>query len=98
MKFDPTVNTGQIVQLFGIVALSFAAWSNVKSDLAVQKVEIQQAQSQAAQQGQKIDAIATDVRNVERLVYDVKSELSRLQGRAMAPVVTPAAVPAVPVR
>lgn len=85
VKFDPTFNTGHIVQTLVFVVAGFVAWSDVKTGQATQKLEIDHAKSAQVQQAEAIKAIATDVRELGRSMSDVRTDIAVLRGRAAEP-------------
>lgn len=85
VKFDPTFNTGHIVQTIVFVAACFAAWSDIKTGQATQKLEIDHAKAAQVVQAEAIKAIASDVRDLGRSMSDVRTDIAVLRGRAAEP-------------
>jgi septal ring factor EnvC (AmiA/AmiB activator) len=86
MKFDPTINTGTIIQIATVVVLAVAGFSAVKTELATQKVEIEanklSAQSDIGQTARALAELKSDVKEQAKTLGDIKESLAILRGRA----------------
>lgn len=86
MKFDPTINTGTIIQIGAILLTGFFAFSALKTELATTKVEIA-ANKDAAMRDNAVNAEAlkdlkAEVKDLKKSVDDIKEGVAILRGRA----------------
>lgn len=89
MKFDPTINTGTIIQIATVVVLAVAGFSAVKTELATQKVEIEAnrlaALRDSKQTEEALKEIRSDIREQGKMLGDLKEGIAILRGRAAEP-------------
>lgn len=89
VKFDPTVNTGTIIQIAVIVVSAALGFATVRTELATQKVEIEANKVAAtrdnAATAKAIDELKADVKEQAKTLSDIKESLAILRGRAAEP-------------
>lgn len=85
VKFDPTVNSGTIIQIAVIVVTAVMAFSTVKTELATQRVEIEANKATAtrdnSQTAEALKELKADVKELQKSTNDVKESLAILRGR-----------------
>lgn len=86
MKFDPTINTGTILQICVLVVGMVMGYAALKSELETQKVEVA-ANKLAAEradlaQENALKDLRTDMRELRKTVDDIKEGVAILRGRA----------------
>lgn len=86
MKFDPTINTGTILQT-GVIALSAVAlFFGLKAENAQNKAELEQVKAVAAveraQTAQALAEIKAEMKEQGKTLGDLKEGIAILRGRA----------------
>lgn len=81
MQFKPEITTGTILTMLGMAVALFAAWSDVKSDMAQNKVEI--ANLKTVDQDIRVALTQSSDRVEKRLetIYTELREMRREQAR-----------------
>lgn len=86
VKFDPTLNTGHLVQIIVLVVGGFAAYGAVKSEQAENKAGLEQVKAVAlverTQTTQTLAEIKSSVSKLQESNQDIKESLAILRGRA----------------
>ena len=89
MKFDPTFNTGTIVQIAVVVASAFAIYTGIRTDQVQTKADLDQVKAIAiverAQTAQSLAKIEASVSKLQDSNQDIKESLAILRGRAAEP-------------
>lgn len=91
VKFDPAVNSGQIMQIAIGLAIGFAAWGDVKSDIAVGKIQDEQVKREMTTQSQNLEKVSAEVRELRTVMNNIHTSVEVLRARAAPPVVAPVA-------
>lgn len=85
LRFDPTVSSGTLLQLFALVAAFGSAYATYQSDRATLRLEIEQIKASAL--GEKtiareaISELKTDVRKVQETITSVDRTLAGIQAQ-----------------
>jgi len=86
MKFDPTINTGTILQIIVVAASAFALYTTVRTDQVQTKAELDAVKASAlTERLQTKEALAdlkADVKELQKSTNEVKESLAILRGRA----------------
>jgi uncharacterized protein YlxW (UPF0749 family) len=86
MKFDPTINTGTILQIATMVVVGAIAFATVRGELMTQKVEIEANRLTAERENKRneesLRELKADVRELQKSVNDIKEGVAILRGRA----------------
>ncbi|MEJ7685609.1 MAG: hypothetical protein WKG52_00665 [Variovorax sp.] len=85
VRFDPTFNTGTIVQIVVIVASAFSIYTGLKTDTVQQKAELESVKASALveriQTKESLADLKADVKEIQKTTNDVKESLAILRGR-----------------
>ena len=88
MKFDPTFNTGTIVQIAVIVIGGFSLFYTMKQDQALQKAELEYVKAsiliERASTKDSLIEIKQEVKALQTSMNSVNESLAVLRGRAAA--------------
>lgn len=83
IRFDPTFNSGHIVQIVVIVAGMFTAYSALKEGQATQKVEIDQVKASVAAEKvsskESFNELRGDVKEISRALVQANQTLAVIQ-------------------
>lgn len=88
LRFDPTVSSGTLLQLFALVAAFGSAYATYQSDRATLRLEIEQIKASAV--GEKVIAreaiheLKADVRKVQETITSVDKTLTGIQAELNA--------------
>ena len=86
MKFDPTINTGTIIQICAVVVVGVFAVATFKADLATQQVQIETnritAQRDNVAAVESLKELKLDVKDLQKSTNEIKESLAILRGRA----------------
>ncbi len=86
MKFDPTVNTGTLLQIVVILASAFTIYSGMREDQVKQKAELEAVKATAlaerVQTKEALTELKADMKELQKTTNDVKESLAILRGRA----------------
>lgn len=86
MKFDPTVNTGTILQIATMVVVGAIAFATLRGEMMTQKVEIEANRLTAERDNRKneeaLKELKADVRELQKSINDIKEGVAILRGRA----------------
>lgn len=89
VRFDPTINTGHVLQIAVLIVGGFAAYGAIKSDAAQTKADLDQVKAIAiverAQTTQALAEIKLSVTKLQDSTQDIKESLAILRGRAAEP-------------
>jgi hypothetical protein len=89
MKFDPTINTGTIVQIAVVVASAFAIYTGIRTDQVETKAAVKAVETLAAtDRTQTKDALSdlkSDIKELQKSTSEIKESLAILRGRAAEP-------------
>lgn len=89
MKFDPTFNTGTIVQIAVVVASAFAIYTGIRTDQVQTKADLDQVKAIAiverAQTATSLAKIEASVAKLQDSNQDIKESLAILRGRSAEP-------------
>jgi hypothetical protein len=89
VRFDPTLNTGHVLQIAVFVVGGFAAYGAIKSDAAATKADLDQVKAIAvverAQTSESLRKIEASVAKLQDSNQDIKESLAILRGRAAEP-------------
>ncbi|MBA3588214.1 hypothetical protein [Methylibium sp.] len=85
-RFDPTVNSGTILQMALLVIGIFGAYSALKEGQATQQVRIEQVESSALAESlrvkESLGEIKGDLKEVQRTVNEINQSLATIKGAA----------------
>lgn len=85
IRFDPTFNSGHIVQVVVIVAGMFTAYSALKEGQATQKLEIEQVKATATADRtstkESLTEIKGDVKEIQRTLVQVNQTLAVIEAK-----------------
>lgn len=83
IRFDPTINTGALLEVVAIVVSVTLAYSALKSDQATQKIELDQVKASAAADKtstkESLTEIKGDVKEIQRSLVEVNKVLAVIQ-------------------
>lgn len=86
MKFDPTVNTGTILQIATMVVVGAIAFATLRGELMTQKVEIEANRLTAERENRRnedsLKELKADMRELQKSMNDIKEGVAILRGRA----------------
>ncbi|KQP02444.1 hypothetical protein [Pseudorhodoferax sp. Leaf265] len=86
VKFDPTVNTGTIIQIGTIIFMGALGFAMLQGELKTQKVELEAVKLAAERDNKRneeaLREIKTDVRELQKSINDIKEGVAILRGRA----------------
>nr|WP_296020814.1 hypothetical protein [uncultured Acidovorax sp.] len=89
MKFDPTINSGTILQIVVVAASAFGIYSGMRVDQAATKVKVEAIEAAAnADRQQTKETLAdlrSDLKELQKSTQDIKESLAILRGRAAEP-------------
>ena len=86
MKFDPTINTGTIIQIGTIIVMGATTVAFFQGELKTQKVELEAVKLAAERDNKRneeaLREIKVDVRELQKSINDIKEGVAILRGRA----------------
>lgn len=86
MKFEPSVNTGQIIQIAAILVSVTLAYGSLKSDQQAQKMETENVKTAAASESARTKETFIEIRAEQkeqtRLLNELNTAVALLRGRA----------------
>lgn len=86
MKFDPTINTGTIVQIAVVIASAFAIYTGIRTDQVQTKADLEQVKAIASvertQTAQALAEIKAEMKEQGKTLGDLKEGIAILRGRA----------------
>jgi hypothetical protein len=86
MKFDPTINTGTILQTVVVALSAVALFYGLKADWAATKADLEQTKAVAvierAQTAQALAEIKAEMKEQGKTLGDLKEGIAILRGRA----------------
>jgi len=86
VRFDPTLNTGHVLQIAVLVIGGFMAYTAVKTEQAETRANVRQVEAQAiTDRSSTKDALAdlkTDIKELQKSTGEIKESLAILRGRA----------------
>jgi hypothetical protein len=86
VRFEPTLNTGHVLQIVVLVVGGFSAYGALKNDQFQQRADLEQVKAVAlierAQTTQALIEIKASVKELQVSTQDVKESLAILRGRA----------------
>lgn len=88
VRFDPTVSSGTLLQLFALVAAFGSAYATYQSDRATLRLEIEQIKASAVGEKQlareAVTELRQDVRKVQETITSVDKTLAGIQAELNA--------------
>lgn len=85
LQFDPTLNSGHILQVLVIVGGFAGIWGQMSAERATQRLETEQIKREAANEAvrtkEAITELKTDVRKVGDTLQEVNLKLERLSAQ-----------------
>lgn len=89
VRFDPTLNTGHVLQIVVLVVGGFAAYGAIKTDQVQTRSDLEQVKAVAvierAQTAQAIAEIKLEMKEQGKSLGDIKEGIAILRGRAAEP-------------
>jgi len=89
VRFDPTLNTGHVLQIVVLVVGGFAAYGAIKTDQVQTRSDLEQVKAVAlierAQTTQAIAEIKLEMKEQGKSLGDIKEGIAILRGRAAEP-------------
>ena len=89
VRFDPTLNTGHVLQIVVLVVGGFAAYGALKSEAAQTKAELDQVKAVAiierANTTMALAEIKIEMKEQGKTLGDLKEGIAILRGRAAEP-------------
>lgn len=86
MKFDPTINTGTIVQIVVVALSAVAIFYGLKADNTATRADLEQTKAVAAveraQTAQALAEIKAEMKEQGKTLGDLKEGIAILRGRA----------------
>lgn len=89
MKFDPTINSGTILQIVVVAASAFGIYSGMRVDQTATRMKVEAVEAAAiADRQQTKEALGDlrgDMKELQKSTQDIKESLAILRGRAAEP-------------
>lgn len=89
VRFDPTLNTGHVLQIVVLIVGGFAAYGAIKTEQAQTKSDLEQVKAVAvierAQTAQAIAEIKLEMKEQGKSLGDIKEGIAILRGRGAEP-------------
>lgn len=87
--FDPTVNTGNLLQVLVLVGSVFFAYSALKQDQVIQQLKVEQVkvdvEADRRHMKESLDAFKNEMREMNRNISEVNTSLAVLKAQAAQP-------------
>lgn len=84
-KFDPTINSGTILTLVSMLAVTGGAWATYQSDKATTRLELDQVKAAAtAEKSSTKESLADikgDVKEIQRTLVQVNQTLAVIEAK-----------------
>lgn len=86
VRFEPTLNTGHVLQIVVFIATASAVYTGIKTDQVQQKADLENvktvAQIDRTQTQQALTELKLSVNELQHNTNDIKESLAVLRGRA----------------
>ena len=86
MKFDPTINTGTIVQILVVASSALAIYNGIKTDQVQTRADLEAVKAAASMERDQTKAalseLKADLKELRGATGEIKESLAILRGRA----------------
>lgn len=86
MRFDPTLNTGHVLQIAVLVIGGFMAYTAIRTEQVETKASVRAVESQAGvdrtQTKEALVDLKGDIKELQKSTSEIKESLAILRGRA----------------